>query len=347
MSSRRFTSKDAALTINYIGFVYRILVSEGFTSKTLLKGTSLTEEALLNPDYRCTFEQHKKFVLNAISVTGDPHLGPRMAARFNPINIGLPASAAISSDIFSTALTVLQQFISLNFSILSFDYKEEGDHLIIRWQPAVDVSDIEYFVVGSSLVVTDNFWKLLLNIEQVTEYAEFAFPEPDGWQAFSKSLSFPVYFNAPFNKMVLPNRFLTQPLSSTDPLAHQNMMRLCKSQMTESYFEEGLEARVKRFITEQHYHPASIGQAAINLGLSERSLRRQLSQSDTSYKKIVDDVRASRAHELLAISGLPITTIAYDLGFSNPSNFSRTFKRWHNASPQAFRENLILGKTDP
>lgn len=347
LSSRHFTSKDAALTINYIGFVYRKLVSEGYASDVLLKGTDLSQENLVNPDYRCTFEQHKRFVLNAIAITGDHNLGPRMASRFNPINIGLPASAAMSSDIFSTALKVLQQFVSLNFSILSFDFYKEDTNLIIRWQPAVDVRDIEYFVVGSSLVITDNFWKLLLNEERVTECAELAFPEPDGWHSFSQNINFPIRFNAPFNKMVLPNRFLEKPLAGTDPLVHQNMIRLCEKQMAESYFGEGLEAQVRNLITKHHYFAVPIERVAIELGLSERSLRRQLSQSNTSYKKIVDDLRSARASELLAVSGLPITAIAYELGFSDSSNFARTFKRWRGCPPQEFRENLTLGNIDP
>lgn len=344
MNRRGFTSKDAALTINYIGFVFRTLVAEGYNPARLLKGTGLTEDVLLSPDFRCTFEQHKAFVLNAMAETGDPHLGPRMGARFNPINIGLPASAAMSSDIFSTALQVLQQLISLNFPILSFDFYEEGEQLILRWQPAVDVGEIEYFVLGSSLVVFENFFILLLNEERVTDYAELALPEPPGWEAFSEMLGFPIHFDAPFNRMILSNRYLNNPLAGTDPLVHQNMLRLCEKQMDESFFGEGLDAQVRNFIIKRHHQNVPIEQASAELGLSERSLRRQLSQSGTSYKKIVDDLRESRARELLAVPGLPITTIAYDLGFSDPSNFARTFKRWVGVSPQEYREKLVTGQ---
>ncbi|GAA6154161.1 AraC family transcriptional regulator [Pseudoteredinibacter isoporae] len=347
MSHRNFTSKDAALTINYIGFVFRTLVAEGYSAEALLQDTALCESDLLNPDFRCTFDQHKTFVLNAIALTGDPHLGPRMAARFNPLNIGLPASAALSSDVFATALNVLQQFVSLNFSILSFDYRQEGDELIIRWHPAVDVSDIEYFVVGSSIVVTENFWKLLLGERQVTLYAELALPEPDGWAEFEPSLGFSVHFNAPFSRVVLPARYLHQPLSGTDPVLHQNMLRLCEKQRAETFFEQGLDARLRHLIVKHRYQNLPIEQAADALGLSERSLRRQLSQAGSSYKKIVDELRQARARELLSVSGLPVSTIAYDLGFSDPSNFARTFKRWVGLSPVEYREGLGTGKTDP
>nr|WP_243749650.1 AraC family transcriptional regulator [Pseudoteredinibacter isoporae] len=328
------------MTINYIGFVFRTLVAEGYAAEALLKNTALSEDDLLNPDFRCTFEQHKTFVLNAINLTGDPHLGPRMAARFNPLNIGLPASAALSSDVFSTALDVLRQFVSLNFSILSFDYEQEGEELVIRWQPAVDVSDIEYFVVGSSIVVTENFWKLLLGEEQITLFAELALPEPEGWAEFAPSLNFPIRFDAPFSRVVMPAHYLQRPLSGTDPVLHQNMLRLCEKQRAERFFEEGLDARLRNLIVKHRYQNLPIEQAAEALGLSERSLRRQLSQADSSYKKIVDELRQSRARELLAVSGLPVSTIAYDLGFSDPSNFARTFKRWAGMSPLEYREQL-------
>ncbi|MGH1373321.1 MAG: AraC family transcriptional regulator [Cellvibrionaceae bacterium] len=340
MTQRNFTSKDAALTINYISFVFRSLVNDGYRPDELLKHTGLTESALKDPDFRCTIEQHKTFVLNAIALTQNPHLGLEIGNRFNPINIGLPASAAMSSDNLSTALKVLQQFFSLNFSILAFDYHEQGDQLMLRCQPALRVPEIEYFVVSSSLIVTENLLRLLLGREQVGEQAEFSMTEVSGWQAYQHSLGTSVRFNAPFNQLGIPKHYLTHPLASSDPVTHQNMMRLCEQQKAQSYYGDGLEAQVCKVIVENHYHGLSIEKVASELGLSERSLRRQLSQSDTSYKQILDDLRESKARELLAIVGLPISTIAYDLGFSDPSNFSRTFKRWTQRSPQEFRETL-------
>ena len=341
MSQRNFTSKDAALTINYISFVFRSLVNEGYCPDELLKDTGLTEVALNNPDFRCTVEQHKTFVLNTISLTQNPHLGLEIGNRFNPINIGLPVSAAISSDNLSTALDVLQQFFSLNFSILSFEYHEQGDQLMLRCQPALRVNEIEYFVVGSSLIVTENLLRLLLGKEQVSVYADFSTAETPDWQSYQEAIGATVRFNAPFNQLVIPKHYLAHPLAASDPITHQNMLRLCEQQKADSYYGEGIEAQVRKIIVENHYHSLAIEKVASELNLSERSLRRQLSQCDTSYKQIVDELRESKARELLAVKGLPVSTIAYDLGFSDPSNFARTFKRWTQRSPQEFRQDLL------
>lgn len=341
MTTRSFTSKDRAILINYIGFVYHSLVNEGYSVESLLKGTGLQQANLMDPDYRCTSEQHKKFVLNAMAVTNDPQLGPPMAARYTPINIGLPALAAISSDKFSTALEVFKEYASLNFSIISFDYHQEGEQIIIDWQPSVSFKDEEYFVLGSCMVVCEACWKFLLGQDTpVTRYAELTVAEPEGWDSISNAIGFPVYFNRPHNRAVMPVAVMSQNVAGNDPILHQRMLRLCQKQKNESFYDKGLEAQVRNLVVSQHYARLQARQAAEALGMSERQLRRQLGESGTSYKKIRDSVLASRARELLAVPGLPVSTIAYDLGFCDPSNFARTFKRWTGKSPVEFRESI-------
>ncbi|BFM15357.1 AraC family transcriptional regulator [Maricurvus nonylphenolicus] len=341
MSQQGITSQDAALTINYIGFALRTLKAEGYAADRLLDGTGLSESDLLNPDFRCSFDQHKTFVLNAIRETGNPHLGLWLGNRFNPINIGLPASAAISSDIFATALDILQQFVSLNFSILTFESHEEGDVVVMQGKPVVDVGEMEYFVLGSSLVVTENFFKLLLGESQVIACAEFAMAEVPGWESYSEAMGVPFRFNTEATRILLPKQFLLRPLAGTDPVVHQHMLRLCEKQLAETVPTGSLEARVRGSISRRHYHNIVAEEIAAELGMSERSLRRQLSQADTSVKKILDAMREARARELLEVANLPVTTIAYDLGFSDPSNFARSFKRWVGMSPQEYRDKAI------
>jgi AraC-like DNA-binding protein len=47
--------------------------------------------------------------------------------------------------------------------------------------------------------------------------------------------------------------------------------------------------------------------------------------------------RMRRAQALLAATDLPITTIAFELGFSTSQQFSRTFRRQIGATPREYR----------
>jgi AraC-like DNA-binding protein len=66
--------------------------------------------------------------------------------------------------------------------------------------------------------------------------------------------------------------------------------------------------------------------------MSERSLRRHLSEAGTSYRELVDDVRKERALCLLEAEQ-SISSIAQHLGFSDATAFARAFRRWTGRAP--------------
>jgi AraC-like DNA-binding protein len=77
--------------------------------------------------------------------------------------------------------------------------------------------------------------------------------------------------------------------------------------------------------------PAS--RVARRLAISERSLRRTLSREQQSFRQIVETVRKDRAIALLAAGDCTVAEVATSLGFSDPSAFSRAFKRWCGHPP--------------
>jgi len=79
---------------------------------------------------------------------------------------------------------------------------------------------------------------------------------------------------------------------------------------------------------------------AKQLGQSGATLRRRLSQENTSFQILLDKCRTEKAIELLAHTDLTIDDIAFDLGFSAPSGFSRAFKDWTGHPPSAYRLTL-------
>jgi AraC-like DNA-binding protein len=76
---------------------------------------------------------------------------------------------------------------------------------------------------------------------------------------------------------------------------------------------------------------------AEDLHMSSRTLRRQLQQFDTSFQDLLTDVRKQRALTLLKTTDKPIDQIAAELGYSDPSNFGRAFRKWIGKSPSDWR----------
>lgn len=88
---------------------------------------------------------------------------------------------------------------------------------------------------------------------------------------------------------------------------------------------------------------ASLQNTARRLGISPRSLQRQLTAIGTSYSDLVAEVRLATACHLLTESELSIADIAYRLGYSGPSSFSRVFMRLMKIQPAVYRRQRMAG----
>lgn len=76
--------------------------------------------------------------------------------------------------------------------------------------------------------------------------------------------------------------------------------------------------------------------AARRVGMSPRNLQRRLIAEGTSYKQLIDETRLLLARGYVEEGRRSFQEIAYLLGFSEPSAFSRAFKRWTGSSPKFY-----------
>ncbi len=72
---------------------------------------------------------------------------------------------------------------------------------------------------------------------------------------------------------------------------------------------------------------------ARRLGTSPRSLQRLLAGEGTSFKDLLAEARLALAKSYLEEGRLPVTEIAFVLGFADTSAFSRAFRRWTGVAP--------------
>lgn len=87
----------------------------------------------------------------------------------------------------------------------------------------------------------------------------------------------------------------------------------------------------------------TIDAAAELAGTSVRTLQRRLAENAITYEEVVDRVRFQKATRMLADPHIKLSTIASALGYADPANFSRAFRRCSGLSPSAFRRSRIYG----
>jgi AraC-like DNA-binding protein len=71
--------------------------------------------------------------------------------------------------------------------------------------------------------------------------------------------------------------------------------------------------------------------------ISDRTMRRRLDASDTSYHKLLEEVRSDLALHLLRDSELGVSVIAQMLQYCDSRSFTRAFRRWSGETPARWR----------
>ncbi len=142
----------------------------------------------------------------------------------------------------------------------------------------------------------------------------------------------PVAFGEGVDELELDAAHLDLRLASADPITSA-VLETTAARLADARTRSPFLDRVRRAAEPHLGEPISIELLARELGTSPRTLRRHLEQAGSSLRAVVDDLRRERADALLA-AGAPIKEIAFGLGFSEPSAFSRAYKRWTGKAPR-------------
>jgi AraC-like DNA-binding protein len=86
--------------------------------------------------------------------------------------------------------------------------------------------------------------------------------------------------------------------------------------------------------------PPDAAEIARRMHMSRRTLQRRLSEEGTGFQELVDRVRADLARGYMRDPRIKLADVAYRLGFSDVSTFSRSFKRWTGESPGRYALSL-------
>lgn len=111
------------------------------------------------------------------------------------------------------------------------------------------------------------------------------------------------------------------------------VQRPTTTRLRRSLFEEAV------VIVEQEYaEDLSLDDIARRVATSRRQLQRAYSEiGDTTFRQHLTTVRMDRAGELLRHQDLTVREVAHRVGYRQPAQFAKAFRRRHGAAPSAYR----------
>ena len=109
-----------------------------------------------------------------------------------------------------------------------------------------------------------------------------------------------------------------------------------------------LYADATAIVEREYAADLSLDEIARRVASSRRQLQRAYAEiGRTTFREHLTAVRMERAAEMLAARGLTVREVAHRVGYRQPAQFAKAFRRHHGASPSAYRVGTRLEARAP
>jgi AraC-like DNA-binding protein len=262
---------------------------------------------------------------------GDPTFGLTLARTAVAWPLGIFGHLIWTSGTVRDALARAVRFYGMVTRRTTLTLEESGARAILRQHGVPGIA-------RGAILTEYPFASLALRARAATEArfavraVRFTHAQPAALAArYHEVFGVAVAFGAGADELELDTAQLDLRLASADPITSA-VLETTVAALTETPSRSPFLDRVRRAAAMHLGEAISLELLARELGTSPRTLRRHLEQESSSLRAVVDELRRERADALLA-AGTPIKEIAFGLGFSEPSAFSRAYKRWTGKAP--------------
>jgi len=156
-----------------------------------------------------------------------------------------------------------------------------------------------------------------------------------------------IEFGRATNKIVWSQASLSQPMTDANASLNEMLRRQVRRELET---DEAVAAKVRRFLAEAldgedaaTAGTCSIEACAAALGVSVRTLQRQLGQEQSPFRDLLKSARFHRAKMLLQTT-LPVAQVSHILGYSEPAAFVRAFRIWSGHTPTQYRAHAVSNR---
>jgi AraC-like DNA-binding protein len=297
-------------------------------------GLALTDFA--DPETTIPFPTMGRLLARSALLTNCPHIGLITGARQQATALGAMGFLAQSARDVRTALAILVRHFQAHNPNAMIDVSVRDSYVALRFTILPTRIEGREQILDGAMAISFNLMRTLCGLDWRTTEARFAHMRPEDVAPFRRFFGTTLRFDAGETALIFHRRWLDQRVATADPALHTIMATRVFG--LESELENDMLTSLRRLLPGLvAARAASIGVAADRVGLSARTLSRRLAAEGTTFLQLRDEACRLLAVQLLERTRMPAGEIANQLGYSNPSAFTRAFQRWTGLGPAEWR----------
>ena len=312
----------------------RVLARHQIDPAPIFHSAGLDPDAHRDPNRRVPLAIARKLWARCVRATNNPCVGFEVGMAIVPTNLHAVGYAWLASHTMREGLERIARYFRVISTAARVQVTAAGDEVHVTL-----IADAAWPREG-----IDGYTTAIVALCRAIAFPEFAprrvemsCPEPSCAAQLSGYFACPVRYRADAYRHVFDAAEVDAPLPRQNPAMAQASEQVAMRYIAHMDREDVTSnARVGIIDMLSNGEPTRAALAE-RLHLSERTLTRRLDEKSMTFRALLDDVRRKLALAYVAQSDYSVTEITYLLGFSDLSNFARSFRRWTGQSPSQFR----------
>ena len=330
----------ASIVARNLGPLRDRLEALGIDSDRLLRARGVDPGTLDRDDFRLPVAVSDRIWTDAAIETGDPDFALHLAESIEPRSFGVLTYILGSSATVGEAFHRLAQHFAVVSSASGYRLERDGEEArLLVEMPELDRRARHARQSIEFLVATAYCFNRTQCVEpwsaSTVWFPHVAPASVDEHRRIFAGAT--IVFGAPRCGYAFDRQALEIPLRRSDPRLLEILERHAH-ELRRGTASGELQDRLRAALSAALADGSELGTDTLarTLGVSTRTLRRQLASAGTSFSEVLDQLRQEMAINLLDSDSPPVE-VAHALAFSDLRALNRAFRRWFGITPIAYR----------
>lgn len=308
--------------------------------ESILGNSGISTSAIISPAYELDLVKYCDLFDVSAKLTNNYYFGLSFGSSFKPSKLGAIGYLIVNSPTLSAALNNLVSYfpahqdnsivsLTQNRGLYQLNYEITDPRVLNRRQDA-----------EVSIGMFCNIFKHCLGDRWTPIEIHFSHHKIDENIAiYEKVFGCPVLFNQSTNSILFRHSEFNAIMPNNDPFLFAVLEPDLSKRRHARSSPDDLFMEIKHFVkTNLGESVPTLASTAKNFCLSSTDFQRELKNKGFSFNDILKITRKELALKYIGETDMKLTEVAFALGYSELSAFSRAFKYWTNMSPQQYRQ---------
>jgi AraC-like DNA-binding protein len=300
-------------------------------SETVLARTGLLIEEVRNPHTLTSIRQYLTACENILAAGASLATAFAVGSRLHLSAYGMYGYALMCSTSMRDFFDFAVRYHPLATPTLQLGWRQEGKLAIWSFSEIyseVMTRDLRAFLIRQQMTQTFTHMQDVLGADNVPLRAVFAFPDSGNAGLDEANLECNCHYGYAAHELHYPASLLEKVPELGNEMTRIMIEEACDRLIGQAQLSSGIVGDVYQMVLLSPGPLPTMQAVATQFGMTERTLRRRLSDEGRSYADIIDEVRRKLTMEYLTTTRMSVEDVAWKVGFSDSPNLRRAVKRW-------------------